>query len=146
MYFSGYSSDDFCTISDDGVELNERICDEIEDSDETKFRVSLDMPMPKLEIGLPYNQRLRLRSRAILGLDVTPSLCHVDYISNMLINAEFCQMSADEFKATYLAPFEVALKATMSKEAIAVSGNARVILLFIDIFANFYSVLDPLED
>ena len=116
MYFSGVDSDTI-TIDDPSnrcITINPELFIRVLNNRELNTRVFLDTHLLKIggnEDGQERRaEKLVSKGNASVGLGNMPSIPIVVYTSRALITAEFREMSSDDFKETYLAPLDNALK------------------------------------
>ena len=87
---------------------------EVLNNSEQNTRVFLDTHLLKIggnEDGQERRaEKLVSKGNASVGLGNMPSIPIVVYTSRALITAEFREMSSDDFKDSYLAPLDIALK------------------------------------
>ncbi|CUM55537.1 unnamed protein product [Debaryomyces tyrocola] len=112
MYFSGEDSND---ITFDEPTRNRLVVDPtlfagVQNDEEQNVRVFLDTHLLKIrrrgDLVEHSPDKFVSKNHASIGVGVEPDLSALAYITDAMINAEFREMSSEEFKSSYLAPLE----------------------------------------
>ncbi|CUM57513.1 unnamed protein product [Debaryomyces tyrocola] len=116
MYFSGVDSSAI-TIDDPSkrrIIINPELYDRVRNNEEENARIFLDTHLLRIRSGISEqklsSERLVPKSKASVDVGNRPFMAILAYTSRALVTAEFREMSSDEFKGTYLAPLDNALR------------------------------------
>lgn len=116
MYFSGEESN-VMTYDDpenECIRVNPSLYDRVQNNDEQNARVFLDTHLLRIRsYGSLENlgsKRLVSKSDASVSLGTIPFMPALVYITGALMEADFREMTSDEFKESYLAPFDNAIR------------------------------------
>ena len=119
MYFSGEKSQDI-TFDDPVnycIKVNPDLYSKVQHDNEQNARVFLDTHLLRLRSSAPEDDLSRERVRRVVSkndasvsLETRVFVPVLVYVTNLVITAEFREMSCDEFKTTYLAPLDDALR------------------------------------
>ena len=148
MYFSGEDSNaiTFDDPYNDCIVINPELYDIVRNNKEQKTRVFLDIHLLKIRGGENKQEfrteKLVSKGNASVDVGKMPSIPILVYTSRALITAEFREMSSDEFKETYLAPPDNALRESnirrlpLAREYTYPVGNAMHVELSIQEYFN----------
>lgn len=118
MYFSGEESES--TTYDDPENRCVRIIPSlyatVQNDNQQNRRVFLDTHLLRkrddADEQYSFSERIVPKSDASISVGAMPLMHLVVYVANSLMTSEFGEMSSDEFKESYLAPFDEVLKDT----------------------------------
>ncbi|CUM66616.1 uncharacterized protein PRCAT00004287001 [Priceomyces carsonii] len=119
MYFSGKESEDI-TLDDpenDYIRINPELYAKVQLDNEQNARVFLDTYLLRIRDYMPEDMyaveqedRIVSRSDASVSLETRVFIPALVYVTNLMIVADFREMTSNEFKTTYLAPLNDALR------------------------------------
>ena len=119
MYFSGERGEHitFDDPDNDCIRINPDIYSSVQHDNEQNARVFLDTPLLRIrglapEHELPIDRIGPIVSKfcASVSLETRVFIPALVYVTNSITTAEFREMSCDQFKSTYLAPLDNALR------------------------------------
>ncbi|KRZ98280.1 uncharacterized protein AC631_05960, partial [Debaryomyces fabryi] len=117
MYFSGKNSNDIF-YDDPGnqlIQIFPSLFVELVSDGEQNTRVFLDTPLLKIRDLdqskiLPTPKHIIDKYSASVSIGSIPDLPALYYITNVLVKAEFREISSDEFKCNFFAPLDAAIR------------------------------------
>ena len=118
MYFSGVDSKAIAIDDPNGrcIRLNAELYDRVQNNNEQNTRVFLDTHLLRIrdddDAEESFSDRIVPKSDASISVGAMPLMPILIYITDILMKAEFREMSSVEFKESYLAPLDDALKET----------------------------------
>ena len=116
MYFSGEDSNDitFDEPTRNRLVLDPTLFARIQNDEEQNVRVFLDTHLLRIRSreDLIENapKKFVSKNHASIGVGVAPDLSALAYITDAMVNAEFREMSSEEFKNSYLSPLETGIR------------------------------------
>ncbi|CUM52899.1 unnamed protein product [Debaryomyces tyrocola] len=116
MYFSGEDSNDitFDEPTMDRLVVDSTLFARVQNDEEQNVRVFLDTRLLKIrsieDLVEHAPEKFVSKNHASIGVGVAPDLSALAYITDAMINAEFREMSSEEFKSSYLAPLDTAMR------------------------------------
>ncbi|KRZ99907.1 uncharacterized protein AC631_04315, partial [Debaryomyces fabryi] len=119
MYFSGKNSNDIFFDDPDNqcIQIYPSLFIELVSDGEQNTRVFLDTPLLKIRDlnqpeALPVPKHIIDKYSVSVSIGSTPDLPVLYYITNAMVKAEFREISSDEFKRSFLEPFEMTIRGT----------------------------------
>lgn len=147
MYFSGVDSNEITSeVSCRYISIDPDLCYRILCNDDLNARVFLDTPLlrfrDRTNEQIPFPRKVVSKSNASVGLVNMPSLPIVVYTSRALINAEFREITTDEFKDTYVVPLDVTLRESKptgdySQEVMVIHWDMKLMLSCITMIVTY---------
>ncbi|CUM68453.1 uncharacterized protein PRCAT00006178001, partial [Priceomyces carsonii] len=119
MYFSGEESKEiaFDDPASECIRINPALFTKVQNDNEQNARVLLDTHLlrirnyiPADELSLEKIERIVPKSDASVSVETRASIPLLNFVTNLMTTADFKEMTSDEFKTSYLAPLENALK------------------------------------
>ena len=117
MYFSGKNSNEIFYDDPDNqcIQIYPSLFAELVSDGEQNSRVFLDTPLlkiwgidqPKI---LPAPEHIINKFSASVSVGSTPDLVALYYITNMMVTAEYREISSNEFKNNFLAPLDTVIR------------------------------------
>ncbi|CUM67603.1 uncharacterized protein PRCAT00005303001 [Priceomyces carsonii] len=119
MYFSGEESKEiaFDDPASECIRINPALFTKVQNDNEQNARVLLDTHLlrirsyiPEDELSLEKIERIVPKSDASVSVETRASIPLLNFVTNLMTTADFKEMNSDEFKTSYLAPLDNALK------------------------------------
>ncbi|CUM68456.1 uncharacterized protein PRCAT00006181001, partial [Priceomyces carsonii] len=119
MYFSGEESKEiaFDDPASECIRINPALFTKVQNDNDQNARVFLDTHLlrihndiPEEEFTLDKIERIVPKSDASVSVETRASIPLLNFVTNLMTTADFKEMTSDEFKTTYLAPLDNALK------------------------------------
>ncbi|CAG89920.2 DEHA2F26576p [Debaryomyces hansenii CBS767] len=156
MYFSGEDSNNitFDEPTRNCIEVDPMLFTRVQNDEEQNVRVFLDTHLLKIRsrrgLGERAPGKLVSKSHASINVGLVPDILALAYITDAMVNAEFREMSSEEFKSSYLAPLETTIRESkFAIRPLAVqytypSGNSRNVGHHIQKYFN--EICRPIEN
>ncbi|CUM67604.1 uncharacterized protein PRCAT00005304001, partial [Priceomyces carsonii] len=119
MYFSGEESKEiaFDDPARECIKIKPALFTKVQNDNEQNARVLLDTHLlrirsyiPEDELSLEKIERIVPKSDASVSVETRASIPLLNFVTNLMTTADFKEMNSDEFKTSYLAPLDNALK------------------------------------
>lgn len=116
MYFSGEDNNDitFDEPTMDRLVVDPTLFARVQNDEEQNVRVFLDTYLLKIrsigDLVEHAPEKFVSKNHASVSVGMAPDLSALAYITGAMVNAEFREMSNEEFKSSYLAPLETTIR------------------------------------
>ncbi|CUM68455.1 uncharacterized protein PRCAT00006180001 [Priceomyces carsonii] len=122
MYFSGEESKEiaFDDPASECIRINPALYTKVQNDNDQNARVFLDTHLlrvhndiPEEEFTLDKIERIVPKSDASVSVETRAFILALNYVTNLMVVADFREMTSNEFKTTYLAPLDNALRGSI---------------------------------